>query len=114
MPIINPVSPSLELVNRNQVQEALTQVKKEKPKKNLTELLDDNGLSVDDILRQIADVMVGGETSAVKMKAAEIGCKLHGLMETENIKQQPIVNIIIKDTRISDVNGINPICVPRS
>lgn len=112
MPVINPVP--TELVDKKQVQDALQLVKKDQPKRNLTEILDTNGMSIEDIIRSVADVMIDGETSSVKMRAAEIGAKLHGLMDVENVKQQPIVNIIIKDTRLSDVNGLNPILVPRS
>lgn len=66
------------------------------------------GLSTEEILVQIQQEMTGAESSSNRLRAAELGLKVHGLMkDAQSIL--PIINFIIKDSQ----PGINPILVPR-
>lgn len=77
---------------------------------NIKESLDRNGLSLDETLQLLGNEMVSGETSASRIRAAEVSVKLRGLMKETNV-QLPSINIIISDP--SAPTGINPILLPR-
>jgi len=73
------------------------------------DLLEKNGLSEDEVLESIGSVMRGGETDQVRLRAAELGAKLHGFMQPEGLNI-PSVTIVIND---SQVGSINSILIPR-
>lgn len=74
----------------------------------LKQKLEAAGLSEVDIFDTIRQVMSGGETASARLQAAKAAAELHGLLESENVKPIPIVNIIINDG-----NTNNPILIPR-
>jgi|SRR5665213_291177 len=68
-------------------------------------LLEKNGLSEDEVLESIGSVMRGGESDQVRLRAAELGAKLHGFMQPEGMNI-PSVTIIIKDAQVGSINSI--------
>jgi hypothetical protein len=80
-----------------------------KASSDLEVLLQRNGLTPDDVLSEIGNIMRGAEHPSSKLKAAEIGAKLNGLLKGDEIANVPVVNIIINDSEFI----MNPILVPR-
>lgn len=72
--------------------------------------LDRSGLSTEEILSQLQQEMTNGETSASRIRAAELGLKAHGFLK-ETAIPLPSINIIINDP--GSPKGVNPILVPR-
>jgi hypothetical protein len=74
-------------------------------------LMDLRGLSEEELLEHLNNIVIGGETSAVKVRALEIALKLKGHLQNRQDGQGNIsVNIVIAD---SEFGGANPILVPR-
>ena len=69
------------------------------------DLLESNGLGAEEVLESIGSVMRGGETDQVRLRAAELGAKLHGFMQPD-LAAMPSVTIIIKDANVGDINSI--------
>ena len=69
------------------------------------DLLEKNGLSEEEVLESIGSVMRGGETDQVRLRAAELGAKLHGFMQPEGMNI-PNITIIIKDAQPGSMNSI--------
>lgn len=77
----------------------------------ISDLMDVRGLSEEELLEHINNILVGGETSAVKLRAAEIALKLKGhLVNKQDNGQNVHVQINILD---SEFSGVNQILVPR-
>jgi len=86
-------------------------ISKDRDSSPLQEDLDRVGLGKLDVLNTVGDIMRTGETSQNRLKAAEIGLKLNGLLSRDdNAIQVPHVTIVIKDSQHTD---INPILIPR-
>ncbi len=77
---------------------------------SVRELLAKHQLTADDALEQLRDVMVGGESSAIRHRATETALKLNGLLDKDANKQDFHVTINILD---SEFNKMNPILLPR-
>lgn len=75
------------------------------PKSDFKDLLQRNGLSEDEVLESIGSVMRGGESDQVRLRAAELGAKLHGFMQPD-LAQMPSVTIVIKDAQVGEINSI--------
>lgn len=103
MPIINPVTPS-------EFRQVLREARWKGDPSSLQDLLNEGGLSLEETVETVGSVMRGADTSAARLKAAEMAFKLHGVMNQEEVSNVPIVNIIINDV---EHLGINPILVPR-
>lgn len=73
------------------------------------DLLETSGLGEEAVLESIGSVMRGGESDQVRLRAAELGARLHGFMQPEGLNI-PSVTIVIKD---SQVGSINSILIPR-
>lgn len=74
-------------------------------------LMDLKNLSEEDLLEHLNNILIGGETSAVKLRAAEIAFKLKGHLQNRQDGPGNVhVNILIQD---SEFGGCNPILVPR-
>ena len=73
------------------------------------DLLETSGLGETEVLEAIGSVMRGGETDQSRLRAAELGAKLHGFMQPD-LAAVPSVTIVIKD---SQVGSINSILIPR-
>lgn len=69
------------------------------------DLLETSGLGEEEVLQSIGSVMRGGETDQVRLRAAELGAKLHGFMQPEGLNI-PNVTIIIKDAQVGSINSI--------
>ncbi len=69
------------------------------------DLLDRSGLGESDVLEAIGSVMRGGETDQSRLRAAELGAKLHGFMQPEGMNV-PNVTIVIKDAQVGSINSI--------
>lgn len=78
---------------------------------DLKTILEKSGLSPIEVLDNVGNMMRNGETSQTRLKAAEIGLKLNGLLKNDEAINAPSVTIIIND---SQHTGINPILIPRS
>jgi len=77
----------------------------EAEKSAFKDLLERNGLSEEEVLESIGSVMRGGETDQVRLRAAELGAKLHGFMQPD-LAAVPNVTIIIKDAQEASINSI--------
>lgn len=106
MPLLSPTSLEPQKI-RSLIREASTQ----KNKKELETILENNGLGTEDVIEAVGSMMRMGETEGVRIKAAEIGLKLNGLLQSDQTPTIPIVNIIIHDS--NEHLGINPILIPR-
>lgn len=78
--------------------------------KDLKSLLDKNGLDKNSIIEEIANVMRGGESGHLRLRAAELGAKMQKMLNDDSSLSLPSVTIVIKDSSFSD---INPILIPR-
>lgn len=74
-------------------------------KSDFKNLLESNGLGEQEVLESIGSVMRGGETDQVRLRAAELGAKLHGFMQPEGLNI-PSVTIVIKDAQVGSINSI--------
>ena len=102
----------MALLDPKQIYEVL---KSEKPKpaaspENLKGLLEQNGLSPNEVLEQLSHQLMTAETPATRLRAAEIALRLNGLLDSENTKPDFHVTINILD---SEFSSINPILLPR-
>lgn len=72
--------------------------------------MDRHSLSDEDLVEHLSNFIVGGETTAIKVRAAEIALKLKGYLQNKQEVGNVHVNIVIQD---SEFGGANPILVPR-
>jgi hypothetical protein len=77
---------------------------------DIKKILEANSLSPNDVIQEVGYILRGGESSAIKLRAAETALKLNGLLNNRDEgPTAPIVNIIINDS----ANIENPILIPR-
>ncbi len=110
MPLLAPTQ-----IHPQQIKAALQESRIEKSgeplnAKSMQELLAKHQLTPDDALECLADVMRGGESSAIRHRATETALKLNGLLDKDANKQDFHVTINILD---SEFNKMNPILLPR-
>jgi len=101
MPILNPLVP-------NQIKEVLRTARTETAKQTLKEILEER-LSVEDIVDNVASVLRDSNNDPTRLRAAELGSKLHGLLSNDSERVIPVINVYIN----GNVEGINPILFPR-
>lgn len=108
MPLLSPKA----LTEIHQVlKPAATKPTTELDESSISALMDRKGLSEEELLEHLGNILIGGETSAVKIRAAEIALKLKGhLQNKQNDGGNVFVSINIQD---SDFSGANPILIPR-
>jgi hypothetical protein len=99
--LLNPLPPQ-------QIREVLKTARSETSKQNLKEILDER-LSIDDIVENVASVLRDSTQDATRLRAAELGSKLHGLLSNDSQKEIPIINVYINGV----VGDVNPILFPR-
>jgi hypothetical protein len=87
------------------VKQATQGQKAESKSSDFKDLLERNGLSEEEVLESIGSVMRGGETDQVRLRAAELGAKLHGFMQPEGLNV-PNITIVIKDAQPGSMNSI--------
>ena len=106
MPLINL------LPTESQIKSTLREASafRRSPPEPLKELLNDAGLSPAELLDQLGSISRCADSDAIRLRAIELGAKLNGLLSEDQIKQIPVVNIIINDHQF---DGINPILIPR-
>lgn len=99
----------MPLLNPTQIHQALNPRKTPKSgERSNSDLLDEAGLSKEEVLLNVASMMRSGETDGVRLKAADTALKLHGMMSAD-ASDVPHVTIVIHDSTLS----INPILIPR-
>ena len=103
MPLLNPIKTIA-------VEEVLKEARKEQAKKSLKDILDST-LPVEEIIEAVADVCRDGASQSVKLRAAEVGARLHGLLRNDETPVVPVVNIIIRNK--DSLQEVNPILIPR-
>jgi hypothetical protein len=81
-----------------------------KDDKDLKSILDKNGMSKGEIVEEIANIMRGGESGHLKLRAAELGAKMQKMLTDDSSVSLPSITIVIKDSAFSE---INPILIPR-
>jgi hypothetical protein len=101
MPILSPIPPE-------QIRDLLKSAKAEQAKQTLKEILEEN-LSVEDIVDNVAQVLRDSTNDPTRLRAAELGAKLHGLLNSDEQRVIPVINVFINGA----VDGINPILFPR-
>jgi hypothetical protein len=80
-------------------------------KSGLSQLLEDANLTAPEVLMEVGNLMRIGETGQIRLRAAETGLKLNGLLDSDEGSRIPFtVNIVIKDSQFTE---INPILIPR-
>lgn len=77
---------------------------------SVNDLLDANNASAEDTARILGEVMNNGESSHVRLRAAELAFKLRGSLKDTGPQQQSIT-IIINDP--NSKHDVNPILLPR-
>lgn len=108
----------MALLNPKQLQEALGPtavpfqgMKQKDLKGELGQLLEKNNLSPDEILENLSSLMRSADAASTRLRAAETGLKLHGLLDSDGPKNDFNVVINIIDNEFSSTN---PILIPRS
>lgn len=101
MPLMSPIKPA-------QITEVLKTARAEQTKATLKEILDEK-LSIDDIVDNVACVLRDSTQDATRLRAAELGSKLHGLLNNDEGRVIPIINVYINGA----VDSVNPILFPR-
>lgn len=102
MPLLSPnINAALQAVGLQGTKDDSPDIRKQ---------LDRAGLSTEEILSQIQQEMVGAETSASRLRASEMGLKMHGHLKEAQVPM-PSISIIINDP--GSPKGVNPILVPR-
>lgn len=77
----------------------------ENSRNEFKDLLETSGLGQEEVLSSIGSVMRGGESDQVRLRAAELGAKLHGFMQNDAIAI-PNITIVIKDAQAGSINSI--------
>lgn len=72
--------------------------------------LDDSGLSLDNLLNRVADIIENSENRSLAYKAIEASLKMHGALR-EGAVAPPSVTIVINDPHSNF--SVNPILIPR-
>jgi hypothetical protein len=98
MPILSPILPE-------KVQEVLSVANRAKAKRSIQDILD-SALPVEDIINTIAEVSLDSGNQSTRLRAAELGAKLHGMLRSEETAKVPQVTIIIKGRDESEINSI--------
>src|SRR5271165_6109841 len=81
----------------------LDQEKSKKPSKNLDFLLDESGLSAPAVLKEVGNLMNFAEQENTRLAAAKLGLQLNRMLEDDDIKKVPIVNIVINDSEYTQI-----------
>lgn len=76
----------------------------------VSEILDDAGLSKEDLAKELQSLVEMGSSEAIRLRAAELAFRLHGSLAAPESANVPSFQIIIKDSEKVD---INPILIPR-
>lgn len=88
---------------------------KEKPlasESSIIEKLDDAGLSLPEILEQLAFIAKESGNEALRARCLETALKAHGALK-DTTPAPPSFTIVIQDSSSSALNGVNPILLPR-
>lgn len=101
MPILNPIPP-------DQIKNLLKTARAETAKATLKEILE-SSLTVADIVDNVAQVLRDSTNDPTRLRAAELGAKLHGLLNSDEQRVIPVINVFINGA----VDGVNPILFPR-
>lgn len=109
MPTIDPTA-SISLVPNFDTALKAAGIIKKTDGPDLSGDLERVGLTGLEVLNTVANEMRSGETSQVRLKAAEIGLKLNGYLKGDDSPMAPHVTIVIKDSQYTE---INPILIPR-
>lgn len=109
MPLLSPNRPAD--LKPDQINKVLKTVRSSSDKENFKDLLDANGVGAEDCIQQLGSIIRGSEFENNRLRAIELGVKLNGLLKDDEVKNIPVVNIIIND---SEHIGINPILIPRT
>jgi|SRR5438552_10535739 len=56
------------------------------------------GASIDEVARQVSNIMSFGESDSGRLKAAELTLKVHGILQELDDKPIPVINITITNT----------------
>ena len=76
------------------------------PKESLKDLLEESGLSPQDLLQELGFLMRSAEGENTRLAAIKVAAEMNGLLSDDTIKTIPVVNIIIHDPQFVDVNPI--------
>lgn len=81
--------------------------------------LDEAGLSLDDLLNELASLTRGSESESLRLRAIEMGFRMHGALKTDNSNNTiPPIRIVISNENGSSVDmgflrpGVTPIEPP--
>lgn len=101
----------MALLNPNQIHQVLSEAGlRPKNAGNLADILAANSLSPEDVISELGSMARSATQEPTRLKALELGMKLNGMLQGDDSKQIPIVNIIIQDAQNFSVN---PILIPR-
>jgi len=78
-------------------------------KEEIKDLLENNSLGAEDVLDTLGSLMRGAENETTRLRAAEMGLKLNGLLQNDQVAA-PSLTIVIRDKASAEVN---PILIPR-
>jgi hypothetical protein len=100
----------MPLLSPSQIHQVLKKTPREPgEKKNISQLLEDNNLSPEEVLDNLSAMMRAGDNDSTRLNAAKIALQLNGLLNKDDLAQVPNVVINIIDSNFS----VNPILIPR-
>ena len=108
MPLLSPKQPTPQIAAALKL--AGLGQEKSQTSQDFDELLEEKGLSAPSVLEEVGKLMVYGENENTRLAAAKLGLQLNRMLEDDDLKKVPVVNVIIQD---SEYTQINPILVPR-
>lgn len=101
----------MPLLSPSQIHQVLRQEKPATPSTPniLPKLLENANLTAPEVLENLSSLMRSGESDSTRLRAAETALKLNGLLDSETVRGDFVVNITIVDGEFS----LNPILIPR-
>lgn len=85
-------------------------------KGSIQERMEAAGLSLDDVIMNLASIANGTGNEGLKMRANETALKMHGALKETAAPTVAPFTIVINDTNVKQIEvsgGVNPIFLPR-
>lgn len=100
---------SHSLLNEILAEEGIGQSKPIPKDADLQTRMQAKGLGIDEMLSELREIVINGETDNVKLSAIEKALKMAGALKEQPTGPQVSFTVIIRDA----MEGVNPILIPR-
>lgn len=78
-------------------------------KANIRDKFNNAGASIDEVAKQVSNIMMRGETDSGRLKAAELALKVHGILQELDEKPIPSITVNIhSETNKTLINLVLP------